>query len=252
MLPNVSLTKRGFTLLELLVSLAVGSLVILIILASLLRGSKDYKRIDERRHASLEARSALHAIANDLRSATWDSTSLFYQKSQATWPEDSVGFFLSKPRSSQSSQEAIGDMCYVYYYTAITADQRGVSRKLFRQFISSQKAFELLKNKSDPLLIPPTNNPEEDEPIAFDIAGIRIEPFYYDSQKKAIAWSPTHTSPPDYIDITLFITDKSTRIHLVTGDDWKADTPIGKKLLGTPDKIHKNPHIRSFFIRIFL
>lgn len=167
--------KSGFTLLEILVTVALFSILALM-LFSIVQSATVLWRENERRVDSYrEARSALNVISSDLRNiftkidAGDDEKTLpmvFAINSEPSNPgtptasaveslppavkagTSSVFFFSALPSRSQASGENLSDVCQVGYYLAFTNDgassstaQPFGSYKLFRYLRSSTPTF---------------------------------------------------------------------------------------------------------------
>src|SRR6478752_2802450 len=107
--------RCGFSLVELMVSMAIGS-VILVLAAFLLgKSGEEYEQVGGHVAGEREARALISRLAADLSSARFHKDGLFV-KSSAAWPVDRIGFLSLQPAHAQTDAGRIGDLCAVHYY----------------------------------------------------------------------------------------------------------------------------------------
>lgn len=130
--PNASAGKRrsAFTLLELLVSMAVLSLLVLLLIAMTEGASRLWRDGERKREAACEARAALGAITADLHSAvlTGDSSTLLVTPAEPGKEGGGLFFLVSHPRERRDDGAAgnKGDLCAAGYFVAADPDGSGV------------------------------------------------------------------------------------------------------------------------------
>ena len=99
-------TCPGFSLIELLFSMAIGS-IILLVAASMLGSSGDgYERVGGTVATEREARALITQLSADLSTARFQEDALF-DKSSASWPVDSLGFLCLQPDQAQTDSGRI-------------------------------------------------------------------------------------------------------------------------------------------------
>ena len=133
-------SNRGFSLVELMFSMAIGS-IILIMAASMLGSSGDnYERVGGGVATEREARALITQLTADLETGVFNKDGLIV-KSTATWPVDSLGFLSLQPPQAQSDAGRIGDLCAVIYYTRDLTMGGKTVRCLMRGFRESKDTF---------------------------------------------------------------------------------------------------------------
>jgi prepilin-type N-terminal cleavage/methylation domain-containing protein len=148
-------SSDGFTLLEVLVSSAVLSILLLILLGAVTTSLSIWRVTEDRMGADREARSAFQMIADDLANAVVPTN-------PALWPTNAsngtvLRFLTSKPADYQGAAD-VGDVCFVEY--AVIAS----NNVLLRRFVGSKGTYDALVNSSFP-----TNSNEPYELLATNI-----------------------------------------------------------------------------------
>ncbi|MFM7180553.1 MAG: PilW family protein [Verrucomicrobiales bacterium] len=164
----------GMTLLEVLVAVSISSILILA-LATILGNTGGIYADTERTVETLrDGRAALGILRDDMAGfmGTEQGLPVVYERNDASF-STRWGFFTSRSARAQETGRNPGDVCFVWYYTAITTESNGrTSRKLFRKFISSADAISYLGKPTPPQLTP---DPENDDAIAFNVLDFRCD-----------------------------------------------------------------------------
>jgi len=215
---------RGFSLIELMVAMAVLSILI-VILMSLVDGATKLWKLNENRVDSYrEARAAINTIAADLGTmmVTTNQDLFAYNidsklPSSAQKPSDASNiFFLSgqpnfaqdHPPQNESSSKLDpnrGNVCVVGYFLAfdnITTDAPK-SMNLYRYFKSSGDAFEAIKTNT---LLPDSllTGPSGAEVLARNITSFRIKAYTVKEDGSTGEYKRSADTPlPDFFDIEL-------------------------------------------------
>lgn len=228
----------GFTLIELMVSMAVGS-ILLLAAASLLGSSGDnYERIGSGVAAEREARALITRLTSDLSAATFHKDAVF-EKSAASWPADRIGFLSLQPADAQSDAGRIGDLCAVNYYLKDLSINGDSIRCLMRGFRESKDTFEALGNDSIPSLFTPMD--PVDEPVAFGVVSFEARPKSRDASGKWIDWIPNDISAPEALETRLVVARRGLAARLKTTADWD-----GSVLLGPPAEPDRNKDLEVY------
>lgn len=211
--------KLGFTLVELMVSMAIGSMILLAA-ATLLGGSgESYQRVGGSVAAEREARAIITQLGTDLSSAHFHKDAVI-ELSFGPWPADHLGFLSLQPSESQSREQHIGDLCSINYYLEdLTIGGKKVSC-LMRGFRESRETFEALEADKIADLFKPQDG--IDEPVAFGVVSFQARPMVRSPGGGWINWTPTPdgTTVPEAVDVRLVIARRDLAGRLKTSSDW--------------------------------
>jgi prepilin-type N-terminal cleavage/methylation domain-containing protein len=139
-------SKAGFTLLELLVSSAILSIVMMVLLTSVSTGLSLWRSTEQKVSVDREGRTAMHILEEDLRGMVNPSnTSLMPRFDTLRDAQRPLRFLTVKPKDYQANQADVGDVCFVEY--------RYISNALSRASLDSEATFAAMTNGSFP-----TNN----------------------------------------------------------------------------------------------
>ncbi len=234
--------RSGFSLVELMVSMAIGS-IILVLAAAMLGSSGDgYERIGGTVATEREARAVITQLSADLATAQFQKD-MKIERSTAEWAFDSIGFLTLQPASAQSEAGHIGDLCAVNYYLE-DLDIRGKKlRCLMRGFRESKDTFDALR--TDKIESVFTKNPGLDEPIAFGVVSFQVRLKFHDASGKWVDWVKSETTAPEGIDLKLVIARRNLAGKLKTTADWDG-TGTSASLIGTSDSADRNKNLEIY------
>ena len=235
-------SNGGFSLIELMFSMAIGS-VILILAATMLGTSGDgYERISGNVGCEREARAVITQLSSDLATAVFHQSGII-EKSTAAWPVDRLGFFSLQPEAAQTESGRIGDLCAVNYYIQDLTLGRKTVRCLMRGFRESNDTFKALRDGDTVSLYQP--NPTLDEPIAFGVVSFEARPKLRDGQGKWIDWVTNGVLGPEALDIKVVIARRNLTGKLILPADWDGS---GSKanFLGEAAKADRNKDLEVY------
>lgn len=200
-----NLHKKGFTLLEVLVSSAILLVLILLLLGMGDGASKIWRDGEGRREAQRELRASLQIITEDLHSAviTTNTESLEISKSEEGRPQ-SLFFLVSHP-SDRRHSEIKGDLCATGYFLAEDPKEIGCTN-LYRFHATGESVAKALEDDSLEELYreaSPTNA-STTELLARNIVALRIVPL------------PVETSPPELLEVTLSAINARTALLIAS------------------------------------
>lgn len=237
----------GFSLVELMFSMAIGS-IILILAATMLGTSGDgYERVGGTVATEREARALIGQLSSDLATAKFQKDSKF-EKSSTSWPVDGIGFLSLQPALAQSDSGRVGDLCAVNYYIDDLDIGGRKLRCLMRGFRESKETFEALRNDTVASLFTKkvgSDNKTIDEPVAFGVVSFEARPKTRDASGNWVDWVKNDTTGPDAIDLKLVIARRSLVGKLKTASDWDGAGNTAK-LLGTTDKAALNKDLEVY------
>jgi prepilin-type N-terminal cleavage/methylation domain-containing protein len=223
--------SRGFTLLEIMVSMAILAILIVILSTMVDSSAKLWRQSENRVDSFREARAALNLIASDMQSIAFPKESNPKQPrffalnsgaelpgSASQSPEASSLFFLSAlPTSEQQADENKSDLCTIGYFLAYdspTLNQKDKSLNLYRFFRSSDKTDVVLRGQ-DPIAANFTTGPSGEEVLARNIVGFKIRGYIVDAITGTVTDYPDATgTPPSYLDIELTAVNNEAAHHL--------------------------------------
>jgi prepilin-type N-terminal cleavage/methylation domain-containing protein len=242
----------GFTLAELMVSMSIGSFLLLIVLAVVGAGGDGYDAATQRVDANVEARAGLTTLADDIASMLYDEN-FVVSELNGSWSGSELSFLTLKPRTAQDSSQAAGDLCFVHYYTAVTQQLEGetgpFTRKLYRRLVSSAEVISTLKGGGD--YTTPVRDPKrrEDEAIAFNVVQFLVKPMVEQDGGEAEEWQEGDEAP-DYIEVTLRVTDSRTAALLPDEADWESGSGLAEGLLGSEADPEAGKNLRTYEVVI--
>lgn len=209
--------SRGFSLIELMCSMTIGS-IILLAAAALLGSSGDgYERVGGGVASEREGRAVITQLATDLSTARFHHNGVF-EKSAAAWPADRLGFLSLQPPQSQSDAGRIGDLCAVVYYIKDLTIGGKTVRCLMRGFRESAETFKALGDNQAASLF--TERSHIDEPVAFGVVAFEARPKSRDAPGKWIDWVENDSAGPEALDVRLIVARRDLAGKLKLPGDW--------------------------------
>lgn len=210
---------HGFSLVELMFSMAIGSMI-LILAASVLGSSGDgYERIGGGVASEREARALITRLASDLSSGRFHKDGVIV-KSSAAWPVDRLGFLSLQPAHAQTDPSRIGDLCAVSYYVEDLNIGGKTVRCLMRGFRESGETFSALRGGSIAPLFAASAG--LDEPVAFGVISFEARPKSRDADGKWVDWIKDDSTGPELIDVRLVLARRELSGKLKSPGDWDA------------------------------
>lgn len=282
--------QRGFSLVELLVAMAVASILIAALMQSLLSASDSWSSQSKHVTAQREARTALRLLADDLASAmalpaggplaeeppgAQGAPFRFWTENTGDRFSSSRLAFLRLARRMPTGSEAgRGDLRLVLYAVVLTEDggASGLepdarSQKLVRCEFSAAETFRRLQNhrltsstlfhESDWRMLEGAAAASSEiatiTVLAHDVIRFELKAL----QSLVNAGQPPSSWPeqqmPAWVDITLRVTNRQTGRWLRTLADWRGQGERADKIHnGTHDAYHDDPEVRTFAMRLRL
>ena len=212
LIPPAILSKKSFafSLLELLVAIAV-LCILLVILLNIVQGASNLWRTSENKvEAYREGRAALQVISSDLRHALASTNTNFFRRDISSYPNSTnVAFLATLPLSSQETN-SLSDICTVGYFLAydnkspvsgITGRQ---SYNLYRYFVESNETFAKLSDSSGPADVLDFDPSRPPEILARNVVGFKATYFITNGPGSFTTWTQSAATPmPDIVEIQL-------------------------------------------------
>jgi prepilin-type N-terminal cleavage/methylation domain-containing protein len=238
-----TLLQRGFSLIELMFSMAIGSIILILAAMMLGTSSNGYERINCRIASDREARAAINQLSSDLASAVFYPCEM-NRKSVAAWPVDSLGFLSLKPKNAQTETGHIGDLCAVYYYIHDLTYGGKTVRCLMRGFHESYDTFEAMRDGDTASLFGPQFH--LDEPIAFGVVSFTASPKQRNKVGKWIDWVVDDLVGPASFEIKIVIARRNLSAKLKDPTDWDDGGHTTVKLMGNPSQVVRNKDLEVY------
>ena len=238
--------RRGFTLTEMLVAMAAGSVLLLAAAVMMDRTSAGYLRLGGAVDAEREARGLLSQLAADLENAC-DHPDGVFEASTAGWPADKLGFLYLRPAHGQAADRRIGDLCAVNYALRDVSINGKTVRCLMRGGMESAATFQALDH--DTLHASLARPGDRDEPVAFAVVAFSARPLARDAAGQWGDWAPGGTTGPEALDVRLVLARRELAAKLRTPADWDG-AGAAARLLGPPAAAARNRDLEIFATRL--
>lgn len=235
-------TRPGFTLVELLTSIAIGSIILLAAASMLGSSGENYERIGGGIATEREARALLHQLAADLSTGVFHKDQVMDQ-STSNWPADRIGFLCLQPDDAQTDDGRIGDLCAATYYVKDLTIGGKTERCLVRGFRESADTFQALADGQVATLFAERAN--LDEPLAFGIVAFTAKPLQRDASGRWKDWVKSDTKPPHAFQVRLVVARRDLAGKLRSKADWDG-TGKAASLLGKPDEAAENKNLEVY------
>lgn len=234
--------SRGFTLIELMCSMAIGSMILLLAVTMLGNSGDGYERVGGNVASEREARALITQLAADLSTGRFHKNGII-EKSSNTWPADRLGFLSLQPTAAQTDDGRIGDLCAVNYYIKDLTTNGKTIRCLMRGFRESNETFNAVRDDKMTTLF--TEQPIVDEPVAFGVVSFEARPKSRDASGKWVDWVKNDITGPESFEVKLVIARRDLIGKLKQPSDWDGTGGAGQ-LLGQPAKADRNKSLEVY------
>lgn len=205
---------RGFSLAELLMAMAVTSLLMIVLLSMVGQSSANYKVAHRKVTTMADSRALFHFLENDLASQVAGTRFVLLQDA-----EGRTQWTFVRQRDAQQS-DATGDLMGCYYYVAFTADDRWrCSPKLLRRTLDVPATLEWLHAGDAATL--PLADPAIDEPMAFNVLHWEIRGRTRDASGQWQPWNGAMGTMPEHLELIWESVDDHTAQRLKTEQQWR-------------------------------
>jgi prepilin-type N-terminal cleavage/methylation domain-containing protein len=234
--------RRGFSLLEVLMTMAIGSVLLLVAVTMLSQAGDGYERGSGSVAAEREARAVLTQMGDDFAKAVWHQETILDAGGEG-WKQARTGFLSLQADDAQSESGRTGDLCAVHYYIKDIQVGRATVRCLMRGFRESGEVFPALKAGTFSTLF---GEEDADEPVAFGVLSFSAEPLVRDNTGKWEDWQrlaadDPFAGSPQAIRLKLVIARRELLGKLSTTRDWDSSP-----LRGEPYQAANNPDLERY------
>lgn len=221
-----SCRSSAFTLVEMLVSLAIFSILVLVLFSMMDNASKLWRQQNYKEEDFREARAALITMSRDFGNALLSTNPAWFYLNTNSLNTNRIAFLASLPDVSQGTSVDRGDICAVGYSLEWgTNDVSGVqtNMSLYRYVCFSDPTYtSILAGTENIESI--FNNPDGTntvrELVARDVTQFAIQAYTNDSTGTPVtAASPTML--PDMVDIVMTTVNDSAAALLTSQAQWE-------------------------------
>jgi prepilin-type N-terminal cleavage/methylation domain-containing protein len=209
--------RQGFTLIELMFSMVIGSIVLILSAALLGTSGDSYDRVQGCVASEREARALISQLSADLSGGLYHQEAVI-EDAHKEWPADRLGFLSLQPSETQTGHGRVGDLCAVNYYLKDLTVGRKTTRCLMRGFRESRETFEALRNHAVRPLF--SEDPQIDEPVAFGVVAFEARPKCRDRDGKWIEWTKDTAPQPEAYGVRLIVARRKLSAKLKKSADW--------------------------------
>lgn len=234
--------NRGFSLVELMFSMAIGSMILILAATMLGNGGESYERVGGGVATEREARAVISQLTADFSTAKFHKDTIF-EKSSSGWATDRVGFLTLQPADAQSESGRIGDLCAVNYYMEDLIIGGKIVRCLMRGFRESKDTFEALGGGGITPLF--DKRATLDEPIAFGVVSFEARPKSRDVAGKWTDWVKSDSVGPEAFEVKLVVARRELTGRLKVASDWSG-SGSSAQLLGPPAELDRNKYLEVY------
>lgn len=230
--------RSGFTLVEMMVTMAIGSIILFVAATILSRAGDGYDRGSGNVAAEREARAVLTQLSGDLAKAEWHKDTILENEGSG-WKQGELGFISLQADDAQTEKKRNGDLCAIHYYIKDVVVAGTTVRCLMRGFRDSGDVFPALRGSGsfDSLF----TEEDADEPVAFGVVSFSAEPLMRDGSGRWEDWDGDTSAAPDALRIRLTVARRDLLGKLTTSADWG-----NHPLLGNPEEASHNRGLETY------
>lgn len=217
----------AFTLLELLVAMAVLSLLVVVLMGVVDSATKLWRVNENRVESFREARAALNLIVNDLNVA-FSSTNVNYFSTNvapefgASATDGALFFMAALPPNAQDEGSSYADLCQVGYFLKYGKSGIGTAQQdtwgLYRYFKESNATFTNLVNNTALF----AHSTASVELLARNIPFFKVDCYSTDAAGVISPWvKSTNTPVPSFVMVQIMAYNNDAAKRLLDQAAWK-------------------------------
>jgi len=213
---------RGFSMIELLVAMAITSIIMVTLFSFVGQSTTSYTQTQRAVNAVSQARAFIQFFDREL-STRLPGTPLIYEKRSAVGASSSSEriAFVRVLSPDEFTDTNPGDLGTSVYYVDFSSDgPSGESPKLFRKSLGPKQTQEdIIEAGATPAL--PTVDPAQDEPMIPNVLFFKATPMFRDTTSGGLKeWDTTSPQPPSVIDLSITFVDDSSAQRFRTKTEW--------------------------------
>lgn len=231
-------SRQAFTMIELLVAMAVLAVLLVLMMNMVDSGTKLWRQTESRVDAYREARAALMVMTRDFQNANPSSANFFkfniLSGAASTNYGDNV-FFLTSVSTNAQDANSKSDLCAVGYFLAYSRTPASTNQtlNLYRHFRSSNQTYSNLV--ADNLFSGITAGSSGEELLARNVVGLKITPISTNGVGQwSTGFSPTTDAPlPNVVEITVTAINQDLSKKLKEEEWSQTNSPLMKQAMQT-------------------
>jgi prepilin-type N-terminal cleavage/methylation domain-containing protein len=218
---------RGFTVVELLIAMAITSILMIVLLSIVGQSTNTNQRTQRAVNGVSESRALMQLIAQEI-STRFPETPILHIAGANDSPATSDQFaFIRTLSADERNTTTPGDLGTSAYYVAFAPSQpNAVTPRLFRKNLNPVATQQLLDAAGGPAF--PQIDINADEPIFENVLSFQARPkFFNPSTGIQEDWTLASPLPPSSVELTIRFIDESTSRRFKAEGDWNrlASTP---------------------------
>lgn len=240
--PSSQARRNGFALSELMVTMAISSVLLLTLAALITHTTDGYAQSQRSVNHLSQARAFFQLFESEL-SIRLPETPIIHSPSSPGGLESSDQItFVRTLHKDEQFPDTPGDLATSCYYVAFVTDSdHQVIPKLFRKILNPTETQTLMEAGDGAVF--PEVDPYDDESVIDSVLSFHATPMYQNPVTgNDEPWNQTIAHPPSYIELSIRMTDESLSRRIPDQAGWI-------RLANFPNK-NERPLIRTFSHRI--
>ena len=236
--------RAGFSLVELMVSVALAATLLVLAVAALGWLGDGYGRSAGGAKAGREARAALDQWSRDVSHGVTEER-WWWDPGSQLWRRDEMGMLVLAPEDAQEESEWVGDVVAVSYRVSDVMLGARVVRCLVRGQRDSAGVFAGMRDGGD--FGDLFESGPADEVVAFGVVGFQVEPMVWEAAGLRAAATVEERERPDALRMELIVVRPELAEAFATAEDWD-----GAARLGAPHEAEASKHLEVYECTRFL